>query len=453
MNTKKIYSQIISLLLLASAFSYGSKAIEAFAEPFDIHSGTLFHGFLYLATDGGIRLFVQEDQSAVYTADDGLETTSFYAIASNEQALYAVSANGLIVKQTTLGGPFKVINRSFVSENSEVIKGMIHLEDSVMVLAFNDKLAFVDLISEKSLISLTSIASHRLKTEMITALTVKEDSLYVAINDKVYARKMKWSDMGGDLFLADPSTWNEYPIALPPDTIRSMAWLDDSLVVRAEKGTLYYNEKGQKTEASLNQASITLEDKELNDSLLFKNDSSLVEWVFNTEKGVYFIGPSTVIYREGSKMADVSAWNLYSLGTAHQIITLNTGGVFAASPYGDYSLSDGFIWTPKQLLNFTPYKFEFESVIHKMKSISIDNDGNLLYGLWGGGFILYKNTGLEFKKYISPSTTCIDELLDDYIVTIGSTPAPDQSGFFVSYWILNIRNRKKYTLFWENYCL
>ena len=150
MNTKKIYSQIISLLLLASAFSYASKAIEAFAEPFDIHSGTLFHGFLYLATDGGIRLFVQEDQSAVYTADDGLETTSFYAIASNEQALYAVSANGLIVKQTTLGGPFKVINRSFVSENSEVIKGMIHLEDSVMVLAFNDKLAFVDLVSEKS---------------------------------------------------------------------------------------------------------------------------------------------------------------------------------------------------------------------------------------------------------------------------------------------------------------
>ena len=31
-------------------------------------------------------------------------------------------------------------------------------------------------------------------------------------------------------------------------------------------------------------------------------------------------------------------------------------------------------------------------------------------------------------------STCIDEFLDDYIVTIGSTPAPDQSGFFVSYW-------------------
>jgi len=433
-ETKKIYCQILCVLLLGSVLSYGSKAIEGFSVPSEIHSATIYQNHLFLATDGGIRFYSGDNQSIVYTADDGLEATTYYSIASNEQSLYAVSANGLIVKQSALGGPFKVINRSFISGNAQVLKGLIHLEDSVLVLAFNDKLAFVDLISERSLISLTSIASHRLKTEIITALTVKEDSLYVAINNKVYVRKMKWSNMEEDLFLADPSTWNEYPITLPPDTIRAMAWLNDSLVVGSEKGTLYYNEKGQKTEASLNQASITIEDKELNDSLLFKNDSSLVEWVLKTENGVYFIGPSTVIYREGAKMADVSAWNLYTLGPAHQIIALNTGGIFAASPYGDFSLSDGYTWTPKQQINFTPYKFEFESVIQKMKSISIDNDGNLLYGLWGGGFILYKNTGLEFKKYISPSTTCIDEFLDDYIVTIGSTPAPDQSGFFVSYW-------------------
>lgn len=434
METKKIYCQILCVLLLGSVLSYGSKAIEGFSVPSEIHSATIYQNHLFLATDGGIRFYLGDNQSVVYTADDGLEATMFYAIASNENALYAVSAKGLIAKKTGLTSNFKVINRSFVSGNSQVLKELILLKDSVMVLAFNDKLAFIDLISERSLISLTSIASHRLNTEMITAMTIKEDSLYVAINNNVYARKMNWSDMGADLFLADPSSWKKYSITLPPDTIRAMAWLKDSLVVRAERGSFYYNEKGEKTEASLNQASITLEDKELNDSLLFKNDSSLVEWILKTENGHYFIGPSTVIYREGSKMADVYAWNFYSLGPAHQTITLNTGGVLAASPYGDISLSDGFTWTPKQRLNFTPFTFEKEAITSKMKSISIDKNGNLLYGLWGGGFILYKNLGLELKKYIVPGTTCIDEFIDDYTVTIGSTTAPDQSGFFVSYW-------------------
>lgn len=434
METKKVYCQILCVLLLGSVLSYGSKAIEGFSVPSEIHSATIYQNHLFLATDGGIRFYAGDNNSAVYTADDGLEATTFYAIASNEQSLYAVSANGLIAKKTGLTSNFKVINRSFISGNALVQKGLIHLEGSVLVIAFNHKMAFVDLISEKSLISLTSIASHRLSTEMITALTVKEDSLYVAINNKVFARKMKWSNMGEDLLLADPSTWNEYPITLPPDTIRAMAWLEDSLVVRAERGSLYYNEKGEKTEASLNQASITLEDKELNDSLFFKNDSSLVEWVFETTNGVYFIGPSTVIYREGSKMADVSAWDFYSLGSVHQIQSLNAGGVIAASPYGNLALSDGFSWTPKWKGNITPYTFEYESVIHKMKSIAVDKNGYMIYGLWGGGFLLFKNNGSELYKYISPSTTCIDEYLDHYIVTRGSTIAPDQSGFFVSYW-------------------
>lgn len=408
--------------------------MEGFSVPLEIRSATIFQNHLYLATDGGIRCFYSEEQSVVYTADDGLETTSFYAIASNKEALYAVSSDGLIAKQTTIGGNFTIINRAFLSSGSDVLPGMILIEDSVMVLAFNDKLAFIDLVSQRSLISLTSIASHRLSTDQITAMNIKGDSLYVAIKDKVYARKMNWSHMAEDMFLADPSTWINFPISPSTDTIQSMTWYQDSLIVRSEKGSFYYDDEGEKTELSLNKATLLFEGKSLKDSLLFNNDSSLVEWVLSIENGYYFVGPSTIVYKQGSKTTDLSEWTQYSLGRTFQIMALESGYIFAASPYGYGALSDGLSWTPKYKINFTPYLFENESIIHKMKSISIDKNGNMLYTLWGGGFILLKEYGVSFYKYITVGMSCISEFLDDYIIPVASTPAPDQSGFFISYW-------------------
>ena len=117
METKKIYYQILCVLIFGSVLSYGSKTIEGFSVPSEIHSATIYQNHLFLATDGGIRFYSGDNQSIVYTADDGLEATTYYSIASNEQSLYAVSANGLIVKQSALM-PFKVINRSLSQETS-----------------------------------------------------------------------------------------------------------------------------------------------------------------------------------------------------------------------------------------------------------------------------------------------------------------------------------------------
>lgn len=206
MNKNCVYYQILILLLLGSVLSYGAKDIEGYSIPLDIHSATTYRNALYVATDGGIRTFIQGDVSEVYTADDGLETTQFYSVFGNQKGLFAVSSKGLIAMQANLREPFTVINRSFLSSNAEVIPGLIDIAESVMVLGFEDKIALIDLISGRSLISLTTIGSHRLSTSSVTALNIKDDSLFVAINNEVYVRKMDWINLEADLFLADPST-------------------------------------------------------------------------------------------------------------------------------------------------------------------------------------------------------------------------------------------------------
>lgn len=435
MNKNCVYYQILLLLLLGSVLSYGAKDIEGYSIPLDIHSATTFRNALYVATDGGIRTFIQGDVSEVYTADDGLETTQFYSVFGNQKGLFAVSSKGLIAMQANLREPFTVINRSFLSSNAEVIPGLIDIAESVMVLGFEDKIALIDLISGRSLISLTTIGSHRLSTSSVTALNIKDDSLFVAINNEVYVRKMDWINLEADLFLADPSTWKPVSIpALVPDTIRAIAWIEDSLVVRKEKGTLSYDSNRKKTEAYLNSSQLFLNGQKINDPMLSKNDSSQIEWILETDKEAYFVGPRTVIYRKDKKWKDVSAWANYSLGPVHQIQSFKTGGIFAASPYGYLAWSDGYSWTPKHLVNFTPFIFEQESIVFKMKSIALDRNGYMIYGLWGGGFLLLNESGLQIYKHISPSTSCIDNFLENYIVSIGSVTAPDQSGFLVSYW-------------------
>lgn len=421
------------LMLCWIPFVVLANGIKGFSIPQNIHSASLFQDHLFLATDGGIRVLNPEVFSKLYTASDGLEETSFLTVVANEDFVYAISKNALILKTDAALKPFQVVNRSFVSLSSELIPSIAIVNQWVLVLGFNDKLAFIDLNTDRSIISLHSIAGYRLTSNPITALYQKGDSLFVALGTNVFVRKMDWKNLSNDVLLANPDSWKKWR-QNPRDTVRAMTWGGDSLVFSPHRGTFEFNPKGEKTQAALGLENILLEGKSYKDPQFITDKKSEVEWVLKYKDAFYLIGPNKVILKNKSGYIDFSTWDEYRLGAVFQILPMVSGGVLAVSTHDSIAYSNGISWADPVLVNFTPYSSELSAIEHHTKSVSVDRNGNMIYSLWGGGYILQRNNGFEFFKWIEPKASCIEEFLDYYIVSTSSTVAPDESGFLVSYW-------------------
>ena len=134
-----------------------------------------------------------------------------------------------------------------------------------------------------------------------------------------------------------------------------------------------------------------------------------------------------------SEIERETLFNNYALDSVYEMTAVSGGGIVAATSNGWMAYSDGHNW-----LNSVPiwngmgsYTGSYDN---RMKVLSALDNGLLLAHVWGMGFFLFKDNGYTLFKTWTPQdeNSCLDEYLDDYTVAIGTTAAPDSSGFLVA---------------------
>jgi len=123
----------------------------------------------------------------------------------------------------------------------------------------------------------------------------------------------------------------------------------------------------------------------------------------------------------------------FTLGRAYNFTTVPKGGVAAASPEGWMAYGDGYNWLDAIPI-WNGLGNTMEAYNYRLKVLSALDNGLLLSHVWGMGLFLFKDNGYTLLRAFTPldENSCLDEILEDYTVAIGTTVAPDSSGFLVA---------------------
>ena len=134
-----------------------------------------------------------------------------------------------------------------------------------------------------------------------------------------------------------------------------------------------------------------------------------------------------------SKIKRNEVFNNYTLGDVYEITPMPNGGVVAATPDGWMAYSDGYKWRDGIPI-WNGIGSNSAAYNNRMKTFSSIDVDVLLSHVWGMGFFIYSDNGYSLFKEISPynETSCLDEYTDKYTVAVGTTPAPDGSGFLIA---------------------
>ena len=136
---------------------------------------------------------------------------------------------------------------------------------------------------------------------------------------------------------------------------------------------------------------------------------------------------------ELSKIKRDTVFNNYKLDDVYEIASVSRGGIVAATTTGWMAYSDGYSWLDGAFIwnGFGSYTGAYDN---RMKVLSALDGGLLLAHVWGMGLFLYKNDGYTLLKSFTPQdeNSCLDEYEKDYTVVIGTTVAPDSSGFLAA---------------------
>ena len=326
---------------------------KVFSIPSPVYSSISFDSGTVYATGGGIQ-FVTPKLNRVWTAADGLGATSFYAVAQTALKIYGVSEYGLVVAYEKGSGHWQVENRSYLNDKVRVVPGQAVAADNILIIAFEDRIAFYQADAKSFLLSVERIGNYSLTAKPPHKLSVRGDSLYVSLGDVSYVRKMEWANLAKDMRLADPSSWKKMSGRFP-----------DSPVA--------------KTSAR--------------DSII----------------------------------------NNFTLGRVYNFTPVAKGAVVAASPEGWMAYSDGYNWRESVPI-WNGLGNELEAYDYRMKILSALDDGVLLAHVWGMGLFLFGDDGYSVIKNFVPGddNSCLDEYLENYTIAVGTTVAPDSSGFLVA---------------------
>lgn len=382
---------------------------RSFSKPFPIRSVIPYGDGIMLATDGGIR-FRTMDGDFVFHSERGLETSSFYAVVKDSLGTFAVSEYGLVAALNDNATSWRVLNRSFLSNNVKVRPDGAVLSGSILTIAFEDRLAFFDLLTARSILTIDRIIDQSLAIKPIDKMVVRGDSLYVRLGETAYVRKMDWKRMNADIQLSNPASWKKV------DDMSSVPGLPqpDLNKVQIDGDTLAFE-------------------------FLFDSEGkSRVKWAIKIPKGYFLVSDDFILYYNGKPKdkgyVNFSEFLGYTLNEAYELHAVPTGGVIAASIDGSFSYSNGTQWRePEVAMDYAgSYSSAYTS---RMKVLSSTPDGHVFFHIWGLGYFLYSNWG-EILDYSVRSTdnTCLESFLDDvkYVISVASTPAPDGSGFLVT---------------------
>jgi hypothetical protein len=168
-------------------------------------------GTIWAAFAWGIQERSPKGQIVSYTpGNQGLEAVDFVQIFSLPNGdIIAASKNGTLVRKNKNSNRFENINTSFVEKKRNLLTGLGKHAKNILVLPFEDAIAFFDYEQNRSVITLLQIGSSLLGTYPIKKVVVKDDSIWLDLDSFVWKRQINWSEIHKDNFLADPMSWIE----------------------------------------------------------------------------------------------------------------------------------------------------------------------------------------------------------------------------------------------------
>lgn len=428
----KRIAQLSFAACLAVFAGTGSGTFEGFTQPFPVQGAALFGGNLYLATAGGVRSVSSSGETALYSSEDGLGFSDVASVVAANGALYAISNKGVVARFTKGASKFTELNRSYESSGSTAVDGLAVAHEGVLVIGFEDKLAFYDLESDAFIISLSSIADQKLLDEPLTALLVRGDSLLVAAGGNVYYREMAWDSLAHDRLISNPDSWT---LVKEASSVGSMAFdASGNLETRSLSGTFEWID-GKKYAAAEDSSALVIAGTEVSSGELFSNGVSRVKWIFPSDGQYFFAGSNFIGYGTASSVNDFSAWTYYTLGPTYEATALPNGGIIASSIYSTLAFTSGSsVSTPVAIPN-AGWTNELD-YSHLMKTLAVLPSGQTHYAIWGLGSTIF--TGYDASSVLlqafASSGTCMENYLSNYLVIHSAIAAPDSVGFLASFW-------------------
>lgn len=387
----------ILALFVCLQTAFAAEEWQNYSVPFPIWDAVATKDGVWFATNGGVR-YKDGSNDMVYTPAKGLEASTFYGVVYAPKGVFAISEYGLIARLADDFSRWKVLNRSFPAGNVRVVPGQVKYAEEIMVIAFETKIAFVDINTVTSILSIDRIGEVSLSIYGPEKIEIRDDSLFVQTPHGTFVRIMDWKNLKKDKRLVDPESWTR---------VDSHA-LDkkDSLKV-------------------------VVHGKTLNDSVLYDEGKSRVLWQFDVKDQTYLIGHNLIaVYSEG-KLEDISEYAIFQLDGVYELQAIPEGGVIAASQDGLLATNMGGFWH-ENIEAFLGLGNRNEAYSYRLKTLSILPNGKMIYHIWGTGFQIYWT--LEHLYNVSPyNDNCMDKILGAEItVAVGTTVAPDMSGFLTA---------------------
>ena len=404
---------------------------KVFSRPLPIYSVVQYGNGVIYGTSGGIRIKTNTFDK-VYISNHGLETSNFHAVLASPKGVYAVSEYGLVASLRDNLNEWVVLNRSYLSMGRKVLPDQAKIVGNVIVIAFEDFIAFFDIDKAKSILTVNRIGDVSFAAFPPKTISVHGDYLYVSTGKHVFRRKMAWGDLWNDKRLIDPDSWERVETKTE---VYGMVWKGDSLKMYPTMGTWSWNGEGKESSSEVDGSTILLFGKKVKESKLFKDGKSLIKWIYTYSDGTAYLIGDEIVYRYANgKYHDMAVKNSYDLNSIYEMTPAGdgAGGMLLASSRDAFVYSDGSHWSEPHY--YEPgYGSVGNAYSNRMKVLSALHDGTILYHVWGEGFYLYSRWGKELTRFLSPdSGLCMDNYHRSYTITAGTTVAPDSSGFLTA---------------------
>lgn len=397
---------LCNMILLLATFA-GAVVLDDwknFSDPFPIRSATAYGDAVLMATDGGIRIR-SKHHNHVWSSTDGLETAAFYWVYASKEAVLAISEYGLVAALNDDENSWRVLNESFVANGSRMVPDMARVSENIVTVAFEDRLAFFDYLSGSYFLTINRVGKTSFSTSPIKQIEVRGDSLFVATEETLHVRKMDWKNLKNDKQLINPDSWATLPMDL--EAVGMAPDLSKEVVV---------------------------DGKYLGHPALYSQGHSVVKWRIDCGELVYLVtnGFVALFDKTTREFTDVSEYGFYKLGETYELDRSPAGGVVAASPNGFLAYSDGWNWAEPTMIRNGSGNMD-GGLSNRMKVLTNLDSEVGIYHVWGMGMTLFADGGSRVYAVYSPGDgTCMDEYVPGYTVAIGTTAAPDKSGWLVA---------------------
>ena len=423
----------LSLILTLAMSAFAADSWRNFGRPYPVRSIMPYGDGVLLATASGVR-YVTPDLDVLFSTVTGMETSSFYALAQCDAGIFAVSEYGLIAGWNIEASVWNVVNRSFVSNGVRIVQDRVIGYKKFLILAFEDRLSFFDTQSKRAVLTVNKVGKNALLATPIQALSVHEDTLYVAVGTTLYKRFIDWDHIDQEIRLVDPETWI---VEREGEVIHTIVWKGDSLKTFPIRGQWEWDEDGLLTSVVQDSSDIVVKGTPLLDSFLYYQGVSRIRWIGLSHTYAFLAGEYFLLGydTEKKKFIDYSEYATFPLDGTYEVRPKTGGGVIAASIEGKISHTVENVWQYMSTAE-EGYANASGALSNRMKVLSFLPPDRVFYHIWGRGFYLYsefghkviKNTAVEKDRCFHGSS----EEHPDFVVTAGSTVAPDSSGFITT---------------------